>query len=551
MSNSNEVNASSGEMAKQTAGADTDVTPKTCKSNEPSIKDANYEKETEKVTVPDVEQPEKTAPSAGREASYVYDVLNMPSTVDTAGLRPDPGFEVKQSTFGQGLQEASKSADELLIRKDSSDIYKEELVKLAQAIQPSGSPLSTLTKSEYGPEYRLVEDPQMAKIYHFPRQWIAPVSGQVLEQNKRAISERKDGAVRIVDETVLTGHDFAFYRERRLFANKRNAFFLGKYKRQVVLVKKINPSTASGQASASEPIWVAIAKRISYTQQLEEDKAEQMKGSADTSGETTGLSSMATNDTVISSSIGSKPPENAHYRAIRPFLQVYEIFCLESDRSWLVFLEMAHNKTMHYRVKQRALTDAAQARLWSAQILDGITFLANHAVAHRAIRLEHLVLDSEQNVRLIGWRRAILCGIVTRRERRIRANNHLPPEAFRGGYEAGSIDLWSWGVVLVSLTTFRYPFNVRHQRGTVEEEWSSFKSRHQASCHPQVVAVLDDLFQSEPEKRATVGHIQQSVWFGGPGNKQTIQVISKEASPAPKSFNEKSISRCKSTQMRL
>jgi len=137
-----------------------------------------------------------------------------------------------------------------------------------------------------------------------------------------------------------------------------------------------------------------------------------------------------------------------------------------------------------------------------------------------AIRLEHLVLDGEQNVRIIGWRRAIaLSGIVTRRERRVRSNNHLPPEAFRGEYEPGTVDLWSWAVVLCALTTFRYPFNVRHQQCTVEEEWTSFKARHSASVHPQVASILDALFLSEPQKRATVANVQKSFWFGGAGLK--------------------------------
>lgn len=500
----------------------------------------------------ELEPPEKTNPTAGREASYVYDVLNMPSTVDTTGMRPNPQFEVKQNTFGQDLQEQSKSVDEFVVRKESSDMYKDELAKIEKMVKgkvtmPTSMNTSGPPRSEKdGSEFRLSEDASKASLFSSPWQWIPQASPETLQKNMSAISERKDVAVRVANESILnTGGDFTFFRERRLFANERNTFFMGKYKQQLVIVKKINSSApVSSSSTGSDPLWVSIAKRIFYSQQLEEDKAiarAQTMGKESSGGESTGasitftdepdLSSTSSNGVEKSSSVRQKPPRPF----ARPFLQVYEIFRIEADRSLMLFLEIASKKSLHYHVKHRTPLDVAQARLWSAQVLDGISYLANHGVVHRAIRLEHILLDGRENARLIGWRRAVALsssGTLTRRERRVRSNNHLPPEAFQGSYEPSAVDLWSWGVVLCALASFRYPFNVRSQRpGGVEEEWALFKARHPASGHPQVTALLDTLFLNDPEKRATLQSIQMNVWFGGalPAQLDTQPPVGKSA----------------------
>ncbi|KAH9409511.1 Serine/threonine-protein kinase Chk1 [Tyrophagus putrescentiae] len=491
----------------------------------------------EMVSATGSELPVKRSPSAGREASYVYDVLNLPSTVDTTGMRPNPRFEVKQqSTFGQDLQEQSKSADELVQRKESSYMYKEELAKIGKVTLPAAVVPPRSEKD--GPEFRLSEDANKAHLFRSPWPWTAFASPEVVQKNLAAITEKKDRAVRVANEGILSGNDFTLLRERRLFANKRNTFFLGKYKRQLVLVKKVTSSATT--VATTDPLWVSIAKRISYSQQMEEDKAvakAQAMAAMESSvgSESTGTSINGTEEQGSSSSTASSEKVSAvsgvQHLPGRPFLQVYEIFRLESDRSLMVFMEIGLNKTLHNLVKRRTAVDVSQARLWSAQLLDGITYLVNHGVAHRALRLEHVLLDGELNARLIGWRRALplTSGALTRRERRSRANNHLPPEAFLGSYEPASVDLWSWGVLLCALATFRYPFNVRTQRGSIEEEWAVFKARHPASGHAQVMALLDTLFLNDPEKRATLPTVQKSAWFGGSGGAPVLD--SKQGGP--------------------
>lgn len=529
MSNSQDNNVSNGEVEKKQETAPVSEAAKvgtaTGESVVQEVSSNLVSKEAARGS--ELELPEKTNPTAGREASYVYDVLNMPSTVDTTGMRPNPNFEVKQSTFGQDLQEQSKSADELVARKESSAMYKDELAKIEMMVKGKGmfSTNNTIVppRSEKdGSEFRLSENPGKANLFPSSWQWIPAASPETLQQNLSAISERKDGAVRVANESIIlnTGSDFSFFRERRLFANKHNIFFLGKHKRALVMVKKIN-STGHVTNNPSDPLWVSIVKRISYTQQLEVDKAiakAQTMAKESSGGESTAASITFTDEhdlsSVGTSSNGAEKTLSMTVRVARPFLQVYEIFRIETDRSLMLFMEIASKKSLHYHVKQRTAVDVAQARLWSAQVLDGLTYLANHGVAHRAIRLEHILIDGQENARLIGWRRALPLSALTRRERRLRPNNHLPPEAFLGSYEPSTVDLWSWGVVLCALATFRYPFNVRSQRaGGVEEEWATFKARHPASGHPQVTALLDTLFLNDPEKRATLPTIQSNVWF--------------------------------------
>ena len=419
-------------------------------------------------------------------------MLNAASTVDTTDLHPSPYFE-KPLTDSPHLahESGNSSASEMLLRRDSNEMYKQELENWAKMtrISPivgdkqtkmdsgtSAKPVSVVmqTNEERNVEFSLVvesatTDQSIATNYIAPHQWIATLPPEKVEPNLRNILNRKDGLVHIVDEGKLPSTEYELERNRRLFANKRNIFYIGRYKGKSVLVKKCLDLKSYQNSNDPGPIWISVAKMI------------------------------------------TKPQSDETVR--NPFAQIYDIFYLDSDQTALMFIELISNKSLHYRVKRRIPIHINQARNWASQVLDGITVLANYGVAHRSIRLEHLILDGNGCVRIISWRRSIpLIGVITRRERRIRSNNHLPPECFRGCYDASTVDLFSWGVMLCALCTFRYPFNVKYQR-VVEDEWTNFKSRHTRSCNPLITAILDSIFFNDPDKRATMIQVQQSEFF--------------------------------------
>lgn len=179
----------------------------------------------------------------------------------------------------------------------------------------------------------------------------------------------------------------------------------------------------------------------------------------------------------------------------------------------------------------------------------------------RSIRLEHLLLNQNQNLKIIGWRRAISywsplridstdkpeVNIVPNREKRARCNNHLPPETFLNNYDPRWIDIWSFGIIVCSLMTFHYPFNVLKKRvlKNIEQTWNQFKrnklgkqfvneslesketlemenriddqskmdKENLAPEYYLIVKFLDQIFLQDPAKRASVNNLQKCSFF--------------------------------------
>lgn len=176
--------------------------------------------------------------------------------------------------------------------------------------------------------------------------------------------------------------------------------------------------------------------------------------------------------------------------------------------------------------------------------------------------MEHLLLNQNFNLKIIGWRRAIsywsplridcsekpIVNIVPKREKRARYNNHLPPEAFFNNYDPRWIDIWSYGVVVCSLMTFHYPFNVLKKRllKNIEQCWNQFKrdklgkrfdnessvisketlemenrinnqsrmdNENIAPEYSLIVQFLNQIFLQDPTRRASVNNLQKCQFF--------------------------------------
>lgn len=128
----------------------------------------------------------------------------------------------------------------------------------------------------------------------------------------------------------------------------------------------------------------------------------------------------------------------------------------------------------------------------------------------RSIRLEHLLLDQQNNLFLTGFTRAIFalnpynfqinkCS----REFACRKRNHLPPEAFVGSkHSPVQIDEWSFCVIIASLSTNRHPFNPKLiTLIDFEQQWQEFVTKHGTKMNSNVVAVLNTLFVTQENER--------------------------------------------------
>ncbi|KAH9415542.1 protein kinase C iota type-like [Dermatophagoides pteronyssinus] len=326
--------------------------------------------------------------------------------------------------------------------------------------------------------------------------WIPLQSVEEIRKNWLEWNQKQESACILMDEnslSVVDGDDqSAVYYDRyhKLFASKirGTAFYLGRYRNHhPILVKRINTERKYFDLDAT---WIAIAKQI------------------------------------------CSPSKNDN----EPFIKIYEIFHSPSASQIFMFVELLPNKSLHYHLRRRRSIHIDEITLWSSQLLNGIAFLQNRAIVNRSLRLEHLLLDERFNIKIINFRRAIPFWIpsptigrqqmnrISRRERKCRQNNHLPPECFHNNYDPQEIDLWSFAVVVCSLVTYRYPFKCmsRHIIRNMEQCWLDFKQRHQSlfittndgvRILEQIAEMLSMIFKQDPCKRANVNDIQKCSFY--------------------------------------
>ncbi|XP_046914102.2 uncharacterized protein LOC124494873 [Dermatophagoides farinae] len=329
--------------------------------------------------------------------------------------------------------------------------------------------------------------------------WIPLQSMEEIRKNWLEWNQKQESACILMDEnslTVVDGDDqFATYYDRyhKLFASKirGTAFYLGRFRNHhPILVKRITTERKYFDLDAT---WIAITKRI------------------------------------CSSSSSSSDDNN-------PFIRIYEIFHSPSASQVFMFMELLPNKSLHYHLRRRRSIRIDEISLWSSQLLNAIAFMHNHAIVNRSLRLEHLLLDERFNIKIINFRRSISYWIpgstinrqqvnrISKREKKCRQNNHLPPECFHNNYDPQSIDLWSFAVIVCSLVTYRYPFKCMSKQiiRNMEQCWLDFKQRHQSlfitttdsiRILEQIAEMISMIFKQDPCKRANINDVQKCSFY--------------------------------------
>lgn len=187
-----------------------------------------------------------------------------------------------------------------------------------------------------------------------------------------------------------------------------------------------------------------------------------------------------------------------------------------------IFLELADSTTLYDLVKNsQGHIDVEEVRNYVRAITGAIDTLQAIGVAHRYLKLQHVCLDVMRQPKLCGWSKAVLFVDSSKKkvilqppERRVRRNDHLPPEAFEAAYDPSKADIWSIGVLLVAMSAKRYPFNVRDSGNKFSKQWRAFVERHALNTY--IRNLCNKIFVIEPRQRMATKKILKDWYFTAP-----------------------------------
>lgn len=141
------------------------------------------------------------------------------------------------------------------------------------------------------------------------------------------------------------------------------------------------------------------------------------------------------------------------------------------------------------------------------QLLSAIQCCHQHHIIHRDIKLQNILLDSRNNIKLIdfglsnfvenGQLRATFCGTPA----------YASPEILTGvQYKGPEVDIWSLGIVLYSMLTARFPFTTV---GDILKGKFSCPEHVSQECADLLVVML----QVKKEIRATLADVINHPWL--------------------------------------
>ena len=177
---------------------------------------------------------------------------------------------------------------------------------------------------------------------------------------------------------------------------------------------------------------------------------------------------------------------------------------MKAEDAYYIYMSVFENKSLYELVTAEKKIDPNKVRKWTKQLAEGVCVLQKYGIAHRFLKLKHLLLYKD-NLLIVGWSKSVFFydpakgkALLQHKERRARKNNYLPPEAFKTLYDPSRADVWAIGVVIVSLTTHRYPFHVR-AKCKFTTQWRQFVQKH--PMNPIIRALCNKIFVVSPKKR--------------------------------------------------
>ena len=197
-----------------------------------------------------------------------------------------------------------------------------------------------------------------------------------------------------------------------------------------------------------------------------------------------------------------------YHPAVTKILETFE-----TDKYMLIIMEYISGGNLQSFVKKRRKLCEKTAKILFSQLIQGIKYIHSKGIVHRDIKLENILLDLNNIVKICDFG----VGKLTKKGQKLFDQCGTPvymaPEIIKGdGYEGFPVDIWSAGVALYIMLSGTIPFN-RDKTHDLQSAIINLPYKKIDNISDNANDLLQKILEKDPTKRFTPEQILEHPWM--------------------------------------
>jgi serine/threonine protein kinase len=197
-----------------------------------------------------------------------------------------------------------------------------------------------------------------------------------------------------------------------------------------------------------------------------------------------------------------------YHPAVTKILETFE-----TDQYFLIIMEYISGGNLQNFVKKRRKLSEKTSRILFRQLIQGIKYIHSKGISHRDIKLENILLDLNNIVKICDFG----VGKLTQKGQKLLDKCGTPvymaPEIIKGdGYEGFPVDIWSAGVALYIMLSGNIPFN-KDQTHDLQSAIINLPYKSIDDISESANDLLKNILEKDPVKRYTPDQILEHPWM--------------------------------------
>ena len=202
-----------------------------------------------------------------------------------------------------------------------------------------------------------------------------------------------------------------------------------------------------------------------------------------------------------------------YHPAVTKILETFE-----TEKYMLIIMEYISGGNLQNFVKKRRKLCEKTAKILFRQLIQGIKYIHSRGVVHRDIKLENILLDLNNIVKICDFG----VGKITQKGQKLYDQCGTPvymaPEIIKGdGYEGFPVDIWSAGVALYIMLSGNIPFN-RDKTHDLQSAIINLPYKKIDDVSEDANDLLKNILEKDPAIRFTPDQILEHKWMNEHGN---------------------------------